>query len=33
MTCMVMSFCFCIPQCVRLIVGGGGGRLGGVHDR
>ena len=24
---------YCIPQCVRLIAGGGGGRLGGVHDR
>ena len=23
---------YCIPQCVRLIAGGGG-RLGGVHDR
>ena len=24
---------YCIPQCVRFIAGGGGGRLGGVHDR
>ena len=24
---------YCIPQCVRLIAGGGGGRLGRVHDR
>ena len=23
---------YCIPQCVRLIAGGEGGRLGGVHD-
>ena len=33
-TYVSVSARYCIPQCVRLIAGGGGGgRLGGVHDR